>query len=1376
MDNRLPNLQELFSRGNTPPTQPPFPAPVLQNDSAQSHIDSLFQQLAAPSDQAHTLSQRSSQQSQPQSEPHPTSSSAPVTPAAPPVDEPISTPPAPSSSASAADRQSALLSLLGGPPPALASRPQPAAGTSQPTQVPTPPGPAQRVESSPSHNEAQGKFLLEQLMAGNPPRSNFVETQRNPPAVAVPSPPYGPSPREGDYRQYVQHEQPAETSQRGQGGLPAAAPQPPPIQPQPPSPPKSMFDFDSPFDHLSPSGSVKKKPVPPQPSSVSSGNEDSGWPNITDPKRQSVDNLLEHLTRGPVVQPPPPAYESYLMGSEYAQIEQVQPRPQPIPPPQGKVVPRAPSPRSSPPKVQAQRPQQRPEFAPPQQVPISAVPLQHESNGRRDKESSPGPRGLRSKGPVGQAKASGPNKIQSSPSPQTQTIIFDVSLSLDDIQAPRDSVKSTAIALVKQEPVFLPGTTIGATHWVAYAMTRGRVRVISRSSGDRTLLQLPPVFAPSTSVTDMAVFGNRLAGVTSDGGFVVWELPDVITDDVPGKLLLCVPPALGSEALHSVKWHPKEADTLAVASRDKLYYIDLANTNALHGQPLPQSDLHHIGQVFSVTSPLLAFDFDVVHYAIATISEDSTLTVWNIRDRVPYTSHKIRGEDVPSSLVFVDGGIVVGRKNGTIVQLLSITTKQVLSTIKFVHGTQEDPDMFGHMNYDSRIQTLWVANCRRDSMIAFKLNMETPYSSEDGPRCYFEQVVEFAGPKPTIHFVILTGDADPHGDEAHAACVAAKLVPGDLALVAFSVHSSGVDQVLIRKEWYDQALVSTPAKFPSYILPQAPPPSKTHRPPQTVPQPPPVVAIRARTPPSDHDDNDYGRDEGRIVESKNTKGTKGKNVNWKERDEGSREKDRAVKTDNVIINESNLGQALSREIRKTEESLHNRIGKLIGKEMDKQHQRLEEARAHEQVEDFARQEKILKLISNELTRNTTRVVEVAVKNEVQNSVLPSLENITKNEIKSALNDQVGRGMVDVISQTLPLEVEKLLLRPDISGHFAHILSTNLTPLIERQIKDAVSKTFLPIYSQQSSALHQDLVRELRTEVHGLKSELTAWQTEAFRSHETTIRELEHTVRTLSDQVKYLTMGSQLHHLQQQSQQAHNSPGPHIPQSQGPMTQLRTQNLPPTTQPSSGFSLGSASFPPPQQQQQQQQQQQPPPPPVMHSTWFPSTIAAPQASHPATLPQPPQQTATQQDRSPPIKNEQWDELYLSVLHTQDAAKLRDLLSRTNPELIMPLNGPPLVSQAVILTLIHRLSAVVGESTPNDESFKTSLWWLQRTVALLRPEDKLITDFIPRVIPNVQHLLVATKQRMAILPGGPATLETVRTISEVQETLRRKVMPV
>lgn len=88
-----------------------------------------------------------------------------------------------------------------------------------------------------------------------------------------------------------------------------------------------------------------------------------------------------------------------------------------------------------------------------------------------------------------------------------------------------------------------------------------------------------------------------------------------------------------------------------------------------------------------------------------------------------------------------------------------------------------------------------------------------------------------------------------------------------------------------------------------------------------------------------------------------------------------------------------------------------------------------------------------------------------------------------------------------LTQVLPTEMEKLLFRPDISNHLAHLLATNLTPIIERHVKDAIAKTFIPVYSQQASSMHQELLRELRGEIHGVKSELTAWQNEAFRSHD-----------------------------------------------------------------------------------------------------------------------------------------------------------------------------------------------------------------------------------------------------------------------------------
>ncbi|KAH9484164.1 hypothetical protein JR316_0003644 [Psilocybe cubensis] len=1400
MDNRANLHETLFSRNSTPPAQQPLPQyPSVRSaasSSTPSIIDTLFQNITAPAPADHqpTL-------------PEPHAPEPYESPAINPgllADE-TATRSSPNAG-SVAERQNALLSLIGGP--AATTRPpvsqQPQQGPSQaPQQVPTPPGSSQRSNASPSGNDTQK--ILEQMMSGSSSRSTtYSDTQRTNTQQAAPSPPYS---QRDDYRNFNQYEHSNETSPRVQT-LPQPVqpiqqqqPPPPPLpQPaqDPPSPRRSIFEFSSVFDHIS--TSVKKKPVPPQPSAISSGNEDSGsWTNVVDPKRQSVENLLENLTRGQPQQlpPQPPAYEAYLSGGDFSQVEQSSsPVRAPLPPipaaakPTGVPV-RTSSPHPSPPKGQIDfHSQPQPANTISVQAPYSSGLSFTSSGNRRDKEGSPGPRG-------GQVPNQGQNQPQNqnsnynarqktgakykapvSPSPPSQVVNIDVSQSLDDIQAGRDSVKWTPIALVKQDAVFLPGTTIGATHWVAYAMTRGRVRVISRSSGDRTLLQLSQIFSPTASVIDMAVFGNRLAGVTSDGGFVVWELPEVITDDVPGHLLLCVPPTTDPhDAIRAVKWHPKDPNTLAIAADDKIYVIDLTNTTALHGQPLPHNELQHIGHLFTVSSPVAAFDFDVEHYALAAISEDSTLATWNMQDGMAYSVNKIRGDDIPSSLTFVEGGIVVGRKSGTIFQLLSATTKTVLSTVNFINSShQDDADMFGHVSYDSRIQTLWVANSRRDSLFAMKVRFENAYiGDEENLRGYIDQVVEFSGIKPTIHFVILTADADPHGDEAHAACIAAKVIPGELALVGFSVHSTGVDQILIRREWFEAALIDARSKLPGITFPQSHAPDKTQRQPlPSVPssaiQAPPNIGTfapaRNHTPTSDDVENEFS--EARLSDAKSKGGAKGKNVNWKEKEDAGKGQEKASKpTDAAIINDSSLGQALSKEIKKTEENLHSRIGKLISKEMDKQHQRFEETRLHEQAEDFARQEKILKLISTELTRNTTRVVEMAVKNEIQNSVLPSLETITRNEVKSALNDQINVGLIDAINRSLPVEMEKLLLRPNISNHFANVISTTLTPMIERNIKEVFSANFFQFHSQQTTAMHQDLLRELRSEISTIKTDLNKWHNEQLRGQENTIRDLEHTVRTMAEQMKFLSMsGPQaLHHIQPPPQQVQGSSGGQPVGPQQPTmntSHLRQPNIPPSNPPVAPYQQQHPPFqpaPPPQAQ------------PQMHQTWY-NSIAAPQPSHPAQLPQAPV-SQSQQERTPPPKPDQWDESYLGVLHSQDPNKLRELLSRTNPDLVFPLNGTPLVSQAVILTLVHRLSTVVGEVAPNDETFKSSLWWLQRVASLLRPDDKLIADFIPRVVPTVQQSLNTTKQRLAILPGGLGTIEAARQLSDIQESLRRKI---
>lgn len=241
--------------------------------------------------------------------------------------------------------------------------------------------------------------------------TNYSEPQRANPQPGQ-SPPY---PQREDYRNYG-HDQATEASPRLQAVQHSHLAQQQQQQQQPPSPRRSIFEFTSPFDHLP----IKKKPVPPaQPASIASSTDDSAsWSTVTDPKRQSVENLLENLTRGqpPPPQAHPPAYEAYLSGSDFSQAESVSTR-APLPPiPTTKAVPiRNPSPRDRPqPRVGdigvgvgSQSPHSQ---SPHSQSPHSTT---HATPARRDNENSPGPRGSGQRSQKPPAKFN--NKSQSSP-------------------------------------------------------------------------------------------------------------------------------------------------------------------------------------------------------------------------------------------------------------------------------------------------------------------------------------------------------------------------------------------------------------------------------------------------------------------------------------------------------------------------------------------------------------------------------------------------------------------------------------------------------------------------------------------------------------------------------------------------------------------------------------------------------------------------------------------------------------------------------------------------------------------------------------------------------------------------------------------------
>lgn len=189
-------------------------------------------------------------------------------------------------------------------------------------------------------------------------------------------------------------------------------------------------------------------------------------------------------------------------------------------------------------------------------------------------------------------------------------ITIDVTSPLSTTLAAADIVGITPIALLKLEPVYTRGTTIGVANFIAYSMSRGRIRLIGRQTGERALLKLPATFPGHAQVQDMVISGTKLACVSTDGGLVVWDIPEDIEDDAASvsRIILHVPPHPDVSGFKVVKWHPKQANILAVASEKEIYLLNIEEAHSAFGsEGVTQNELSRVATVFAVPSVSLLF-------------------------------------------------------------------------------------------------------------------------------------------------------------------------------------------------------------------------------------------------------------------------------------------------------------------------------------------------------------------------------------------------------------------------------------------------------------------------------------------------------------------------------------------------------------------------------------------------------------------------------------------------------------------------------------------------------------------------------------------------------------------------------------------------
>lgn len=137
-------------------------------------------------------------------------------------------------------------------------------------------------------------------------------------------------------------------------------------------------------------------------------------------------------------------------------------------------------------------------------------------------------------------------------------------------------------------------------------------------------------------------------------------------------------------------------------------------------------------------------------------------------------------------------------------------------------------------------------------------------------------------------------------------------------------------------------------------------------------------------------------------------------------------------------------------------------------------------------------------------------------------------------------------------------------------------------------------------------------------------------------------------------------------------------------------------------------------------------------------------------------------------APPAQPKELEDTFLSALSSPSTQSTLNLVNDhyALTDYCLPLHSTksPL-SQAVILTLFHRLALALAELNTQDPMFQRVITWERRVVGLLDPRAVEMRDFYPRVVEVVRNTLGGVIMRIG--EGGPG-----RAVREILEVVAQK----
>ncbi|WVF67284.1 hypothetical protein IAT40_002034 [Kwoniella sp. CBS 6097] len=878
--------------------------------------------------------------------------------------------------------------------------------------------------------------------------------------------------------------------------------------------------------------------------------------------------------------------------------------------------------------------------------------------------------------------------------PKTLTSHTSIDLSkpnLDALVTAADAVHLTPTTYMRPDTLtYKKGRRVAiSNNFIAYTMSKGRVRLIDSRSGARLVIQLP-MTASHGPVADLAVSGNLVATIGHDRTIVVTRVPDGWAKDDPKTKFVFVCATVNSPtgSATKVEWVRREGKAwLAIGEPQGVIIIDptaYENEGSNAGSIYFLENIAKDHKVLKTEGSVIDFCLNHSHQAMAVLSSAGHVTLYNVANfnRVwhrPLPTASPTTE--PSSIQFCESNLLVGKANNTHFDLVQITVDiAVLSTIKFNSPSPAPVDLhYCQAVYDSAKNILFIAPFSRGSVYAFRyaLKGQQPIkdvSKPDGPKVVaFDKLAEYPL-EPVLSIVSATKGAEEDAE-------------------LFFATPNGFSQVSIPKATCDALTAAAPQQ--SNTVP--PPPPAVSKPSFSSPKSPKVGGKTDLPEPSKKAKTGPGSKAASKNASPAVVKTELPSASDDEaaphsriRSQQGRKGSIAVPVENAEDTVSVTQDELNKALKKTEDRLSNHLKQLLKNELTTLNARLDGLTGP----DFAAD------VSARVERQIKGSLSNTISQEIKKSVIPAATATIQNEVRTVTSNQVPAAIFDAL-QTVPKDLER-----GLAPVVQRTISTLVQNAMDKAVQEAVQHTLLPAMTQAGSTICEQLMTEMRSEMLQIRKELSPPNKEGQLANDHLLKNMATSISELQKQLSSL------------SEQIRTAPPPQASQPNG--------SAPPPSLPSANAYGSHAHAPPP----------------------------PPQGPSPSQL----------------------EDTFLTALGAQTTASTLQLVGEHIglTEYCLPTQGKSPLSQAVLLTLLHRLAIALTELTPGHPAFAQVAGWERRTVALLDPKDANITGYISRVLSVVQGLLGQVLSNLQRYPADPATQSHVHAIRGILDIVAHKML--